>query len=254
MDDDKQKWNMKFIRKIKRMNRIKILVLFWITISGTVFPQTKNFIDLPYIETSASADTLIVPDRIYLSIILTEKDTKGKISLEELEQKMIEKLAETGIDLSKQLEISDLSSNYKKYALKRKDILKAKTYSLLVYDAKTAMKVLLELEKEEISNISLEKTEHSQFENLKLELKNKAVYKAKKNALYMAEVLNQKVGNAIYISDLESKAFDRVLEGRVAGVVVSGYGVKKFDSEDIDIEIHKIKIEVEVNVKFKLEE
>ncbi|MDR0682984.1 MAG: SIMPL domain-containing protein [Dysgonamonadaceae bacterium] len=237
------------------MNSIKILILFLITISGTVFAQTKNFIDLPYIETSASVDTLVVPDRIYLSIILTEKDTKGKISLEEFEQRMIKKLIETGIDLSKQLEVSDLSSDYKKYALKRKDILKAKTYSLLVYDAKTAMKVLVELEKEEISNISLEKTEHSQIENLKLELKNKAVYKAKQNALYMAEVLNQKVGSAVYISDLGSKDFDRdVFEGRLAGIVVSGYSAKKFDSEDIDIEINKIKIKVEVNVKFKLEE
>jgi uncharacterized protein YggE len=223
--------------------------------SSAVFAQTKNFIDLPYIETSASVDTLVVPDRIYLSIILTEKDTKGKISVEELEQKMIDKLTGIGINLSKQLNISDLSSNYKKYALKRKDILKAKTYSLLVYDAKTAMKVLTELEKEEISNISLEKTEYSPIESLKLELKSKAIYKAKENALSMAKVLNQRVGNAIFISDLgKTSTASDVLEGRLAGMVVTGYGAKKFDSEDIDIEIHKISVAAEVNVKFKLEQ
>jgi uncharacterized protein YggE len=237
------------------MNQIKIIIVFLAATAGTVFAQTKNFIDMPYIETSASAEALVVPDRIYLTIILTEKDTKGKLSVEELEKKMIDKLAATGIDLSSQLEVSDLSSDYKKYALKRKDILKAKAYSLLVYDAKTAMKVLVELEKEDISNISLEKTEYSQIESLKLELKTKAVYKAKKNALAMSEIIGQKVGNAIYISDLRNKTFNTdALEGRLAGVVVSGYGVKKFDSEDIDIEICKIKIEVEVNVKFKLEE
>ncbi|MFT7250898.1 MAG: lysozyme, partial [Flavobacterium sp.] len=45
------------------------------------FAQTKNFIDLPYIETSAKVDTLVVPDKIYLNIMITEKDTKGKISV-----------------------------------------------------------------------------------------------------------------------------------------------------------------------------
>jgi uncharacterized protein YggE len=239
------------------MNRIKILIVFLTAISSTIFAQTKNFIDLPYIETSASIDTLVVPDRIYLLIILMEKDTKGKISVEELEQKMIRKLTEIGIDLSKQLEISNLSSDYKKYALKRKDILKAKTYSLLVYDAKMAMKVLVELEKEEISNISLDKTKYSQVEDLKLKLKNQAVDKAKQNAVSMVEVLGQKVGSAIYISDLGKKVTNSdFLGGSLAGVAVTGYGYshKKFDIEDIDIEIHKIKIEVEVNVKFKLEE
>ena len=117
------------------------------------------------------------------------------------------------------------------------------------------MQVMIELEKEDISNISLNRTEYSQIENLKLELRSQAVYKAKKNALAMAEVLNQKVGSAIYISDLGKKISNPdALEGRLAGVVVTSYGVKKFESEDIDIEIRKIKVEIEVNVKFKLEE
>ena len=99
------------------MKQIIILIGFLTVISNTVLGQTKNFIDLPYIETSASIDTMVVPDRIYLMIILSEKDTKGKISVEELEQKMINKLINIGVDLNKQLEISDLSSNYKKYIL-----------------------------------------------------------------------------------------------------------------------------------------
>ena len=237
------------------MKQIIILIGFLTVISSAVFGQTKNFIDLPYIETSASVDTLVVPDRIYLMIILSEKDTKGKISVEGLERKMIDRLTNIGVDVQKQLEINDLSSNYKKYSFSKKDILKAKAYSLLVYDAKTAMQVMIELEKEDISNISLNRTEYSRIENLKLELRTQAVYKAKKNALAMAEVLNQKVGSAIYISDLGKKmASSEILEGRIAGIAVTGYGAKKFEAEDIDIEIHKIKVEIEVNVKFKLEE
>jgi hypothetical protein len=81
------------------MNRIKFLIIGLIAISNTVFSQTKNFIDLPYIETSAKVDTLVMPDRVYLTIILTEKDTKGKISVEELEEKMINRLTSIGIEM-----------------------------------------------------------------------------------------------------------------------------------------------------------
>lgn len=65
----------------------KILILSLILLSAKSFSQTKNFLDLPYIETSAKVDTLVVPDKIYLNIMVTEKDTKGKISVEEQEKK-----------------------------------------------------------------------------------------------------------------------------------------------------------------------
>ena len=51
----------------------------------TVEAQPKNFIDQPYLETTVKVDTLVVPDRIYLNILLTEADTKGRTSVEELE-------------------------------------------------------------------------------------------------------------------------------------------------------------------------
>jgi hypothetical protein len=34
------------------------------------FSQEKNFIDHPYIEATAKSDTLVIPDTIYLTIIL----------------------------------------------------------------------------------------------------------------------------------------------------------------------------------------
>lgn len=67
------------------MKKIVLLFLTFVTIHS--FSQTKNFIDLPYIETAAKVDTLVVPDRIYLNISIAEQDTKGKIAVEELEKK-----------------------------------------------------------------------------------------------------------------------------------------------------------------------
>lgn len=229
---------------------ILLLLLFFITKN---FSQTKNFIDLPYIETSAKVDTLVTPNRIFLTILITEKDTKNRTSVEELESKMNLKLKLLGIITEKQLTLNDLSSNYKKYFLKQQDILKNKSYSLVVYDAKTASKVIAALEEEEISNVSLEKTEYSKTEELLLILKGKAIVKAKNTAISMTKALNQKVGNAIYITD--SNSVSTMFRDKSAGILLRGMASLQAESnyDPIDISFDKIKIETQVNVNFKLE-
>jgi len=232
----------------------KIVLLLPLLFITKNFSQTKNFIDLPYIETSAKVDTLVTPDRIFLTILITEKDTKNRTSVEELESKMNLKLKSLGIITEKQLTLNDLTSNYKKYFLKQQEILKTKSYSLVVYDAKTASKVITALEEEEISNVSLEKTEYSKTEQLLLILKGKAIVKAKNTAIALTKPLNQKVGNAIYISDSNSTV-SNMLSGRVPGVQIRGFASFKAenDYDPIDIAFDKIKIETQINVNFKLE-
>ena len=61
--------------------------------------QNKSFLDINYIETQASADTLVIPDEIKLSIIIKEIDSKGKTSAEELEQEMKKVLSNLDIDI-----------------------------------------------------------------------------------------------------------------------------------------------------------
>ena len=232
----------------------KIVLLLPLLFITKNFSQTKNFIDLPYIETSAKVDTLVTPDRIFLTILITEKDTKNRTSVEELESKMNLKLKSLGIITEKQLTLNDLTSNYKKYFLKQQEILKTKSYSLVVYDAKTASKVIAALEEEEISNVSLEKTEYSKTEQLLLILKGKAIVKAKNTAIALTKPLNQKVGNAIYISDSNSTV-SNMLSGRVKGVQIRGFASMNAESDydPIDIAFDKIKIETQINVNFKLE-
>ncbi len=233
------------------MKKIAItLLILW---SAKSFSQTKNFIDLPYIETSAKVDTLVTPDRIYLDILITEKDTKGKISVEELEIKMGEKLKSLGIAIDKQLTLNDLSSNYKKYFLKPQEIQKSKNYTLVVYNAKVAGKVIIGLEEIEIANVSLDKTAFSKTEEMILTLKGKAIVKAKNQAIAITKPLNQRVGNAIYISDYNTMT--DMLNGRVAGIRIRGMASLKAvnEFEPIDIEFEKIKIETEVRATFKLE-
>ncbi|WGD33633.1 SIMPL domain-containing protein [Olleya sp. YS] len=219
--------------------------------SDSYSQSEKN--DTAYLETTAVKDSLVVPDRIYLSIIVREKDTRGKESVEVLEQKMEETLKSINIDIEKQLFLSDASSNFKKYFLKKKDVLKEKVYSLLIYDAITAGKVIMELELIGVSNVFLTKTEYSKTEDLKIELKKLAVIKAKKQANIMVEPLGQKIGKAVRLSDSNSLVTS-ALSGNASGIVIRGtssiYGSRAYQPISIDFE--KIKIESAVSVRFEL--
>lgn len=237
------------------MKKLFLIVICALLQAFASFGQTKNFIDQPFIETSASIDTLVTPDEIYLNVFINEKDTKGKSSVEELESRMVKTLQELGINTEKSLALNDLGSNFKKYFLKGQDVLKTKVYSLKVDNAQTAGMVILELEKIEVSNIHLDRTEFSGIDKLRLTLKSKAIAKAKKQAEYLVSPLNQKVGTAIFISDQSSPDFSNQLQGRVAGVIVTGYGTSsKSEPKPADIQFEKIKVESSVNVKFKLEQ
>ena len=66
----------------------KSFLIFVMFFMWNLFSAQKNFLDQPYIEVSASVDTLVVPDRIYVSITLNEADSKNKKSVEEQEKQL----------------------------------------------------------------------------------------------------------------------------------------------------------------------
>lgn len=232
----------------------KIIIIFLI-ISFKSFSQTKTFIEQPYIETEVEIDSLIIPDRVYLTIVLNESDNKNKKSTEEMELSMNKVLISLNVDIENDLALLDFSSDFKKYFLSGQNILKMKLYSLLLRDANTAVKVLAELEKVGISNVSIERTEYSKSKELLLELKSKAVLKSKEFAESMIKPLNQKIGKAIYVSDVNSAS--NQLQGNVAGIRIRGasslsslYGSRANESV---IEFNKIKFTTMVNVKYIIE-
>lgn len=234
------------------MNRLLLIAGLLLTIISTGLCQTKNFIDQPYIEVTGYADTLITPNQIFIKINISEKDSKDKVSLEELEYKMIKALKSLGIKTELDLTTSDMLSNYKFYFLKQKDVLKSKEYILKVTEAQTASKVFIELEDIGISNTSIERVDHTNLENIRNICRTRAMENAKTKAISMTKPLFQTVGNAIYITDTEQNISNQ-LQGRVSGLSIRGYSMnEKQKFEEPKIEFEKIKAQLTVNVKFIL--
>ena len=232
------------------MKNLLFALLIFITINA--FSQNKSIYEKPFIEVSGQADTLVLPNKIWINVLLMEKDTKGKKSVEDLEKEMILKLQEIGINTDKNVSVKDMSSNYKIYLLRQNDVFKSKTYSVLVTNAQTASKVFLGLEKIGISNVQIEKIENDQQKNIRLLLNEKAILRAKQIAEILTKPLSQKVGNAIQINNFED--ISNQLMGNIAGIAVRAQG--SFYSEapsEPNIEFEKIKIVSNVQVRFLLE-
>lgn len=219
-------------------------------LANSLLSQNKTFLDQAYIETISSVDTMVIPDRIYFNIKVSEQDIKGKETFAEFESKMLSSLKEVGINLEKQLSLSNLSGNYKDFIFKKDAVITFKNYELLVYDAIEAGKVLFAMKELGVSNININKTEYSRKDQLLLRLKSQAILKAKDQALSMTVPLNQKLGKAIFISDSATEAISG-MTSRLAGYNYD-YIVTKEKSKLIPLDFQKIKYESKVNVKFIL--
>jgi uncharacterized protein YggE len=243
---------------LKNTQQMKnILIAFSILISFPISAQIgeKNFIDQNYIEVIGQAEKEIAPDEIYLKILINEKDVKGK-TLSETEGLMFEKLQQIGIDISKDLAIKDLVSNFHYYWIIKTDILLVKEYQLLVHDAKTAGKVFVELQKLGISNISIDRLDNSKIDDFRRQVKINAIKSAQEKARDLTLAVNQDIGRAIYIMEHENNInMTRALQGKTAGVLIRGlpnsniYGSR---ASEPDIEFEKIKLEYYVTVRFEL--
>ena len=230
-----------------------IFVMFFV---WNLFSAQKNFLDQPYIEVSASVDTLVVPDRIYVSITLNEADSKNKKSVEEQEKQLEAILKKLKINTDKDLSVLGFSSDFKKYFLKGQNILKTKKYSLLVRDAYTLGNVMISLEEAGISNTEVEKVEYSKSKELLLELKSEAVRKSRITADKLVKPLNQKAGKALYISDTNYGGIEDYEYVTVRNIALQEMDYKKESaSEEFlrKLDFQKIKFSTTVYVKYQLD-
>ena len=235
----------------------KLFVILLLT--TTLVSAQKNFLDIPYIEVTGTVESEIVPDRIYLSITINENDKKGKLSVEAQETEMIRRLKAGGIDTDKNLSVESFSSDYSTFFFRKDDALKIKRYSLLLSNTQQLDKAFRVFDELEISNVYVNKIDHSKMEEFKLEAKVKAIQVAKKKAMAYAEAIGQKVGKALFVTE-SSNTVANQLAGRASGLnsnipirgASSIYGSRTNEFQN-SLDFQKITIAASVEAKFELQ-
>ena len=150
-----------------------------------------------YIQVNGRAEKEIVPDEFYLSIVIAERDSKGKISVEQQQKAMIAALKRDGIDVEKQLKVANLSSEF----LKKNTSVATAKYQLRLGSAAEVSKAWQTLDDLGISNVSIQKVSHSQLEQLKQQVRIEAMQDARSSAQMLAGAVGQSIGKCFYVYD-----------------------------------------------------
>lgn len=189
-----------------------------------------------------------VPDEFYLSIVIEERDSKGKIPLETRQQQMIAALEALNIDLSR-LKIENLSSDY----YRRNVNLATGCYELKLDKAEEAVAVQQALDQLGISQVWLKRVDRSDRQQLELQ----SLTAAQRNARQRAEALmsneGRKVGKCFHCTD-GSVVMNISQTGFNPGRIVAGISVSSTGMEEPEpLQFRNIKLTCKVTASFVLE-
>jgi uncharacterized protein YggE len=240
------------------MNKIKqILTLAFLLTTILAFGQTNktNTEEQPYIEVTGTAEKEVVPDEIYIGIVIREKYVnKVKVTIEEQEEKLKSAVKSLGIDLT-YLYLSDVNADYVKVSWQKKDVLTKKDYTLKVSNATTVGQVFLELEKLEITDAYISRVNHSQIDSLRKEVRIQAIKAAKDKADYLLTAIGEQTGQPLIIKENEIIPNQAITNVNVRGSLSNSTvyyvdGLKMKSEDNNEIQFQKIKIQTTIYVKF----
>jgi uncharacterized protein YggE len=229
-----------------------VIIVALITTSLLAQNGSKNFIDQNFIQVTGVAEMEVVPDLIYLHISISEKDKKGKVSVEKEEAKMFKELEKINIDVTKNLSIISFSSTYIRYFFKKNDVEKIKEYELLLTDASQIAPVYKVLDNLAVSDVSIIKLDHSKISEFKQQTKVAAIVAARDKAALYTKAINQNIGRALYIEELNALVSQN-------NIILSNttmrneYSSKTLRNSISPIKLKKIHITAQVLTKFQLQ-
>jgi uncharacterized protein len=207
----------------------------------------------PYIEVLGSSEKEIVPDEIYVEIVLRERfENKLKVTIEEQEKSLMKALLSIGISLDR-LTLSDANANVVKINWKKNDLINKKEYTLKLSTAQEVGAVYTELDKIEITQANITRVTHSKLDSLKKELRIEAIKNAKEKADYLLKAIGEQTGFPLIVKEVEKSSINSVdnVSGRGARGGMDMDKVYLFEPELKGvIQFQKIKLHSSIYVKF----
>jgi len=242
----------------KLISSVIIICLFQAAIAQTQPIFTNN----PYpktISVSGSAEMEIVPDEIYVNVMLTEYQKRGesKKDIEIIKTQFLESCKAAGIPDSLNSIVS-YSGNNNYYNIRKKkkntDLLANITYQVKFKSSKLMDELVEKLDDNATQNFLIVSASHSRITEFRRQLKIKAVQAAKEKGIYLTEAVEEKLGEAITITEpTEWQPLNQNLV--LSNSSMSQY---RFSAEadglpsTSEVDFKKIKLRFEVSVVFAL--
>lgn len=202
-----------------------------------------------YVQVNGRAEKEVTPDEFYLSVVIDERDSKGKVSVESRQREMITALKRLGVDVEKQLKVANLSSEFFK---KNTSVATAK-YQLQLGSAAEVAQAWQALDELGISNVSILKVSHSKIEQYKEEVRVEAIRNARKTAETLAGAIGQQVGGCFYIYDSNNSVMPTYYNNSIVMRSAKGVYAEDAGAEEPSLDFKTIRLEYGVQAKFVLE-
>ena len=240
---------MRINKTANTMKKMMLLATAFVLVALSVSAQQAETFP-SYIEVNGVAEREVAPNEIYLSITINERDSKGKISIDEQQRDMVAVLKKLGVKPAEQLKMLDLTSSY----FKRGNALAKAQYELKLSSATEVARVWRALDELGISQVTVQKVSHTDIETLKAEVRADAMRAARDNARALAEAIDQKAGKCFWIADYSSpvRTTYAVANMKARGVMEESVS---FDAmvEEEGLEFQTINLQHRVQAKFVLE-
>lgn len=207
-------------------------------------PQFENSV-----EVTGNAEREIVPDEIYVRIVVTENNSKGRVGIEKMERDMIERLKSLGIDTDANLRLWDMSSVLREFWFRSNSMRTTSTYQLKVNSGKLLAQVYASLDELGIKNIAVTRLTHSRITEYQNEIRLEALRNARQIAQSLAAAIGQRAGRAVHIVDY-TPVF-RAEMNTDNYMMTKSYGAAAAGETTPDM--RNIRITHSVNAKFILE-
>lgn len=236
------------------MKKLSLLVIMCAIISMLNAQNTTNPVEKPFIEVTGTSEMLVVPDEIYISIVLRERILdKVKITIEDQETKLKMGLQSIGVELDN-LFLSDANADYVRIKRSNKEVISSKEYQLKVGTAEIVGKVFQELDKMEVNDARIARVSHSKIEEFRKEVKIKAIKSAKEKANYLLESIDETVGSALIVRETDAEVIGGVYNSKIVAQNQLMYDDFKAGSSAYfsDTQFQKIRLSSTIFVKFEI--
>ena len=242
------------------MNKlIKFLLISTLILSiAFVGKAQQTIMEKPFvkkIEVTGSAEQEVLPDEIFVTVSLREyfkdKDNKNKIDMMVLEKQLQKAVEEAGI--SKENFTIGTINGYREWWGKKKPttFLESKSYVIKVPNLYKIDGIISKVDDKGIAYTNIDRYEFSRIEQLRKDIKIKALQAAKEKAKYLLEGIGEQMGEALDIIEIDQSYTPQPVYSNMM-LRSAKMDVSPEAMPESTIDVQKIKVRYEMKATFRI--
>lgn len=207
------------------------------------------------IEVMGSAEQEVLPDEIFVTVSLREyfkdKDNKSKVDIMVLEKQLQKAVEEAGIP--KENFTIGAMNGYREWWGKKKPLtfLESKSYILKVPNLYKIDGIIAKVDEKGIAFTNIDRYEFSRIEQLRKDIKIKALQAAKEKAKFLLESIGEQMGEALDIIEIDqSYSPQPVYSNMMMRSAKMDASAEALPESTVDVQ--KIKVRYEMKATFRI--